>query len=147
MKIQPEEGVSIRFNAKVPGPKMHIRGVTMDFNYGTGFGVVSAPAYERLIGDAMRGDATLFTRWDAVECGVGSRDADFAGCTSQAARRRRRSTSAAGWPAGSVGAPPGRTPLPTAMGNRSRSCASARARSGAFKASASTARRPGITAK
>jgi glucose-6-phosphate 1-dehydrogenase len=68
MKIQPEEGVSIRFNAKVPGPKMHIRGVTMDFNYGTGFGVSSAPAYERLIGDAMRGDATLFTRWDAVQC-------------------------------------------------------------------------------
>ncbi len=67
MKIQPEEGVAIRFNAKVPGPKMHIRGVTMDFNYGTGFGVVSPPAYERLIGDAMRGDATLFTRWDAVE--------------------------------------------------------------------------------
>jgi glucose-6-phosphate 1-dehydrogenase len=67
MKIQPEEGVSIRFNAKVPGPRMHIRSVTMDFNYGTGFGVVSAPAYERLIGDAMRGDATLFTRWDAVE--------------------------------------------------------------------------------
>ncbi|MBC5810934.1 MAG: hypothetical protein GIW95_08825 [Candidatus Eremiobacteraeota bacterium] len=67
MKIQPEEGISLRFNAKVPGPKMHIRAVTMDFNYGTGFGVVSAPAYERLIGDAMRGDATLFTRWDAVE--------------------------------------------------------------------------------
>ncbi|MBV9648253.1 MAG: glucose-6-phosphate dehydrogenase [Candidatus Eremiobacteraeota bacterium] len=67
MKIQPDEGVQIRFNAKVPGPKMHIRAVTMDFNYGTGFGTVSAPAYERLIGDAMRGDATLFTRWDAVE--------------------------------------------------------------------------------
>jgi glucose-6-phosphate 1-dehydrogenase len=67
MKIQPDEGVSIRFNAKIPGQKMHIRGVTMDFNYGTGFGVVSAPAYERLIADAMRGDATLFTRWDAVE--------------------------------------------------------------------------------
>jgi glucose-6-phosphate 1-dehydrogenase len=46
---------------------MHIRSMSMDFNYGTGFGVVSAPAYERLIGDAMRGDATLFTRWDAVE--------------------------------------------------------------------------------
>jgi glucose-6-phosphate 1-dehydrogenase len=46
---------------------MHIRAVTMDFNYGTGFGITSAPAYERLIGDAMRGDATLFTRWDAVE--------------------------------------------------------------------------------
>ena len=67
MKIQPDEGVSLRFSAKVPGPKMHIRSVSMDFNYGTGFGVVSAPAYERLIGDAMRGDATLFTRWDAVE--------------------------------------------------------------------------------
>ena len=67
MKIQPEEGISLRFNAKLPGPKMHIRAVSMDFNYGTGFGVVSAPAYERLIGDAMRGDATLFTRWDAVE--------------------------------------------------------------------------------
>ncbi len=67
MKIQPDEGVQIRFNAKVPGPKMHIRAVNMDFNYGTGFGVVSAPAYERLIGDAMRGDATLFTRWDAVQ--------------------------------------------------------------------------------
>ena len=46
---------------------VNIRSVSMDFNYGTGFGVVSAPAYERLIGDAMRGDATLFTRWDAVE--------------------------------------------------------------------------------
>jgi glucose-6-phosphate 1-dehydrogenase len=39
----------------------------MDFNYGSGFGVVSPPAYERLIGDAIRGDQTLFTRWDAVE--------------------------------------------------------------------------------
>jgi glucose-6-phosphate 1-dehydrogenase len=67
MKIQPEEGVSLRFSAKVPGPKMHIRSVSMDFNYGTGFGIASPPAYERLIGDAMRGDATLFTRWDAVE--------------------------------------------------------------------------------
>jgi glucose-6-phosphate 1-dehydrogenase len=67
IKIQPDEGISLRFNAKVPGQKNHIRSVTMDFNYGTGFGVQSAPAYERLIADAMRGDATLFTRWDAVE--------------------------------------------------------------------------------
>ena len=67
MKIQPDEGLSLRFNAKVPGPKNHIRAVTMDFNYGTGFGVASAPAYERLIADAIRGDQTLFTRWDAVE--------------------------------------------------------------------------------
>ena len=67
IKIQPDEGVSIRFNAKVPGQKNHIRSVNMDFNYGTGFGVKSAPAYERLLADAMRGDATLFTRWDAVQ--------------------------------------------------------------------------------
>ncbi len=67
MKIQPEEGISLTWDAKVPGPKNHIRAVSMDFNYGTGFGIVSAPAYERLISDAMRGDATLFTRWDAVQ--------------------------------------------------------------------------------
>jgi glucose-6-phosphate 1-dehydrogenase len=67
VKIQPDEGLSLRFEAKVPGPKSHIRTVSMDFNYGTGFGVQSPPAYERLIADAMRGDQTLFTRWDAVE--------------------------------------------------------------------------------
>ena len=67
VKIQPDEGVAMRFSAKVPGPQNHIRSVFMDFNYGTGFGVQSPPAYERLIGDAMRGDQTLFTRWDAVE--------------------------------------------------------------------------------
>ncbi len=67
IKIQPEEGVTMRFEAKVPGPKSHIRSVFMDFNYGSGFGVQSPPAYERLIGDAIRGDQTLFTRWDAVE--------------------------------------------------------------------------------
>jgi glucose-6-phosphate 1-dehydrogenase len=67
IKIQPDEGISLRFDAKVPGQKHHIRAVSMDFNYGTGFGVQSPPAYERLIADAMRGDQTLFTRWDAVE--------------------------------------------------------------------------------
>ena len=67
IKIQPDEGVSLRFEAKVPGQKSHIRTVSMDFNYGTGFGVESPPAYERLIADAMRGDQTLFTRWDAVQ--------------------------------------------------------------------------------
>ncbi|MBV8116592.1 MAG: glucose-6-phosphate dehydrogenase, partial [Candidatus Eremiobacteraeota bacterium] len=66
-KIQPDEGIAMRFEAKVPGPKDHVRSVYMDFNYGSGFGVVSPPAYERLIGDAILGDQTLFTRWDAVE--------------------------------------------------------------------------------
>jgi glucose-6-phosphate 1-dehydrogenase len=67
IKIEPDEGISMRFEAKVPGPKEHVRSVHMDFSYGTGFGVQSPPAYERLIGDAMLGDQTLFTRWDAVE--------------------------------------------------------------------------------
>ncbi|MFY9718470.1 MAG: glucose-6-phosphate dehydrogenase, partial [Candidatus Cybelea sp.] len=67
IKIEPDEGISMRFEAKVPGPEEHIRSVYMDFNYGTGFGVQSPPAYERLIGDAIDGDQTLFTRWDAVE--------------------------------------------------------------------------------
>jgi glucose-6-phosphate 1-dehydrogenase len=67
IKIEPDEGISMRFEAKVPGPKEHIRSVYMDFSYGSGFGVQSPPAYERLIGDAMQGDQTLFTRWDAVE--------------------------------------------------------------------------------
>ncbi len=67
IKIEPDEGISMRFEAKVPGPKEHVRSVYMDFSYGTGFGVQSPPAYERLIGDVMLGDQTLFTRWDAVE--------------------------------------------------------------------------------
>ncbi len=67
IKIEPDEGISMRFEAKVPGPKDHVRSVYMDFSYGSGFGVQSPPAYERLIGDAMQGDQTLFTRWDAVE--------------------------------------------------------------------------------
>jgi glucose-6-phosphate 1-dehydrogenase len=67
IKIEPDEGISMRFEAKVPGPAEHIRSVYMDFSYGSGFGVQSPPAYERLIGDAMVGDQTLFTRWDAVE--------------------------------------------------------------------------------
>jgi glucose-6-phosphate 1-dehydrogenase len=67
IKIEPDEGISMRFEAKVPGPKDHVRSVYMDFSYGTGFGVQSPPAYERLIGDAILGDQTLFTRWDAVK--------------------------------------------------------------------------------
>lgn len=67
IKIEPDEGISMRFEAKVPGPKEHVRSVYMDFSYGSGFGVQSPPAYERLIGDAILGDQTLFTRWDAVE--------------------------------------------------------------------------------
>jgi glucose-6-phosphate 1-dehydrogenase len=65
--VQPNEGVSIKLGAKIPGSRMRIRPVNMEFLYGTTFLSQSPEAYERLIMDAMRGDATLFTRNDEVE--------------------------------------------------------------------------------
>ena len=67
IKIQPDEGIYLAFSAKAPGLKMHIDSVRMDFHYATSFGVPSPEAYERLIVDAMAGDATLFARHDEVE--------------------------------------------------------------------------------
>jgi glucose-6-phosphate 1-dehydrogenase len=67
MTIQPNEGVSLSLGAKIPGTRMRIRPVQMEFLYGTSFMSQSPEAYERLIMDAMRGDATLFTRDDEVE--------------------------------------------------------------------------------
>jgi glucose-6-phosphate 1-dehydrogenase len=67
MKIQPDEGISLRFDSKVPGQANQIRPVTMDFRYNASFGVESPEAYERLLLDAMLGDSTLFTRSDEVE--------------------------------------------------------------------------------
>jgi glucose-6-phosphate 1-dehydrogenase len=64
MSVQPNEGVSVSLEAKIPGPRMRIRPVNMEFLYGTSFLSESPEAYERLILDAMRGDATLFTRND-----------------------------------------------------------------------------------
>jgi len=67
MTIQPNEGVSLSLGAKIPGTRMRIRPVNMEFLYGTAFLSQSPEAYERLILDAMRGEATLFTRNDEVE--------------------------------------------------------------------------------
>lgn len=67
MRIQPDEGISLKFLSKFPGPSMRIQPVRMDFRYGTSFGVESPDAYERLLLDAMLGDSTLFTRRDEVE--------------------------------------------------------------------------------
>jgi glucose-6-phosphate 1-dehydrogenase len=67
LTVQPNEGVSLRLGAKIPGTRMIIRPVNMEFLYGTAFLSQSPEAYERLITDAMRGDATLFTRNDEVE--------------------------------------------------------------------------------
>jgi glucose-6-phosphate 1-dehydrogenase len=65
--LQPDEGVSVSIGAKIPGSRMRIRPVNMEFRYGTSFMSESPEAYERLILDVMRGDATLFTRNDEIE--------------------------------------------------------------------------------
>jgi len=67
LRIQPEEGISLRFLSKRPGAGMKLRPVSMDFNYGSSFGERSPTAYETLLLDAMIGDATLYTRQDMVE--------------------------------------------------------------------------------
>jgi glucose-6-phosphate 1-dehydrogenase len=67
LTVQPNEGVSLSLGAKIPGSTMRIRPVNMEFLYGSAFMSQSPEAYERLILDAMRGDATLFTRNDEVD--------------------------------------------------------------------------------
>ena len=67
LRVQPDEGIALRFDTKVPGAGTAMREVAMDFRYGQAFGQSSPEAYERLILDALRGDATLFTRADEVE--------------------------------------------------------------------------------
>jgi glucose-6-phosphate 1-dehydrogenase len=67
LRIQPDEGISLRFEAKVPGQRVGLQSVKMDFLYGTSFGVSPPEAYERLLLDSILGDATLFARADEVE--------------------------------------------------------------------------------
>jgi glucose-6-phosphate 1-dehydrogenase len=67
MRIQPNEGISLKFEAKMPGPDLRTRTVNMDFSYGSSFGMATADAYNRLLLDCMLGDQTLFTRADEVE--------------------------------------------------------------------------------
>jgi glucose-6-phosphate 1-dehydrogenase len=67
IRVQPDEGILLRFGAKVPGQGLQIRSVNMDFRYGSSFAVDSPDAYETLLLDAMIGDPSLFTRSDEVE--------------------------------------------------------------------------------
>ena len=67
IRIQPDEGILLRFGAKVPGQGLQIRSVNMDFRYGSSFAVDSPDAYETLLLDAMIGDPSLFTRSDETE--------------------------------------------------------------------------------
>jgi glucose-6-phosphate 1-dehydrogenase len=96
MRIQPDEGISLRFATKVPGQGVAVRDVAMDFRYGTEFGSSTPEAYERLILDAMRGEATLFTRADEVEAQWGFIDPILQGW-------REQSTPLALYEAGSWG--------------------------------------------
>jgi glucose-6-phosphate 1-dehydrogenase len=67
MRIQPDEGITLRFGAKVPGPTTNVKPVNMEFSYADAFGKSSANGYERLLLDAMLGDATLFADREGVE--------------------------------------------------------------------------------
>lgn len=67
LRIQPDEGISLKFATKQPGATTQLRFLSMDFSYGTSFGVRSPSAYERLILDCVAGDGSLFARTDAVE--------------------------------------------------------------------------------
>jgi glucose-6-phosphate 1-dehydrogenase len=69
LHIQPEEGISLQFAAKVPGPIMRLGAVDMNFEYADYFGTQPSTGYERLLHDCMIGDATLFQRADMVEAG------------------------------------------------------------------------------
>jgi glucose-6-phosphate 1-dehydrogenase len=67
LRIQPDEGISLKFGTKVPGPTVRVRDVHMDFLYGSAFAGEPPEAYERLLLDCLHGDSTLFTRHDEVE--------------------------------------------------------------------------------
>ena len=67
IRVQPDEGVTLRFGAKVPGAQMEVRDVTMDFGYGRAFTESSPEAYERLILDVLLGEPPLFPRHEEVE--------------------------------------------------------------------------------
>jgi glucose-6-phosphate 1-dehydrogenase len=67
LRLQPHEGISLRFNGKVPGSSLRVRPVRMHFSYNTEFGAYTPEAYERLLLEALAGDATLFIRSDEVE--------------------------------------------------------------------------------
>jgi glucose-6-phosphate 1-dehydrogenase len=71
LRLQPNEGISLRFNGKVPGTSLQVRPVRMHFSYDSEFGAYTPEAYERLLLEALSGDATLFIRRDEVETAWG----------------------------------------------------------------------------
>ena len=98
MRIQPDEGNSLRMVSKIPGGSLRLESVKMDFRYATSFGAASPEAYERLLLDAVAGDATLFARRDEVETAWGFIDA-----IERAWHDRGSNLPMAQYPAGSWG--------------------------------------------
>lgn len=99
LRIQPNEGITLKFGAKVPGPSMRIRSVSMDFGYGATFGHEDVSPYERLILDCMKGDQTLFDRADGVEAAWALIDPVLAAWSAD------KSIKFPNYPAGSWGPP------------------------------------------
>jgi glucose-6-phosphate 1-dehydrogenase len=83
LRLQPNEGITLRFNGKIPGANLQIRPVRMHFSYNTEFGAYTPEAYERLLLEALSGDATLFIRRDEVEAAWGIVDSIRAGWEGQ----------------------------------------------------------------
>jgi len=100
LRLQPNEGITLRMNGKVPGTSMQIRPVRMHFSYDAEFGAYTPEAYERLLLDALAGDATLFLRRDEVEAAWSLVDPIRAGWEG------RELTDAEFYPAGSWGPKP-----------------------------------------
>jgi len=96
IRIQPNEGITLRFQVKKPGPATHIEPLNMDFGYASSFGITPSEAYERLLLDAIQGDQTLFTRSDEVEAAWKFIDPIIKGCAQ---------CQPEGYPAGSWGPP------------------------------------------
>ena len=142
IRIQPDEGIMLRFGAKVPGLGLDVRSVTMDFTYGSAFNVDSPDAYETLILDALQGDASLFTRADEVEEAWGIVDPDHQRLGGRTRRPTSRTTTPARgdprrprscWPAtagaGAGSRDPSAWPRRHQPASASRACAGRRARS------------------
>src|SRR5262249_1260881 len=95
IRIQPDEGFALGISSKIPGPKVRIYPVQMDFHYGATFGGSSPEAYERLLLDVMAGDQTLFMRRDQVE--VGWRGARPVPARGRQCNTRRAAAGAGEW--------------------------------------------------
>jgi glucose-6-phosphate 1-dehydrogenase len=103
IRIQPDEGIALNFGSKLPGPALEIAPVSMEFRYGSSFGVEPPEAYERLLLDCLLGDMTLFTRADEVEASWAWVSRIHRRWAEDAAKQQDGDAALATYPAGSWG--------------------------------------------